>query len=85
MLQSYYALVVRGNLQRGESVYINAGIMGVCLAALNIALGIGAKVFVGFNNQVERKYLRDTFPEVILVNELEFFSNTIERLGSRSG
>lgn len=56
-------------------MYINAGVMGVCLAALNVALGIGARVFIGFNNQVEKKYLRDTFPEVIFQDKLNFFSN----------
>lgn len=72
MFQAYYALVIRGNIQKGESVYINAGIMGLCVACLNVALGAGARVFIGFNNQAEKKYLRDTFPEVISQNNVDF-------------
>lgn len=55
---------MRAQLQNGETVYINAGVMGLCVACLNVALGVGAIPFIGFNNQTERKYLQDTFPEV---------------------
>lgn len=55
---------MRAQLQKGEMVYINAGVMGLCVACLNVSLGVGAVPFIGFNNQIERKYLRDTFPEV---------------------
>lgn len=55
---------MRANLQKGETVYINAGVMGLCVACLNVALGAGAEVFIGFNNQSEKKYLKETFPKV---------------------
>lgn len=61
---AYYALIMRAQLQKGEMVYINAGVMGLCVACLNVSLGVGAVPFIGFNNQIERKYLRDTFPEL---------------------
>ncbi|GFW33760.1 fatty acid synthase [Trichonephila clavipes] len=42
---SYYALVVRGRLQRGESVLIHSGSGGVGQAAIAIALHYGCEVY----------------------------------------
>ncbi|XP_065199624.1 fatty acid synthase-like isoform X2 [Planococcus citri] len=81
---AYYALVIRANLQRGESIYINAGIMGLCMSCAHVAIGLGAQVFIGFNNRDEKKYLRDTFPKLadssfIDLEESSFDSQLLER------
>lgn len=42
---AYYALVVRGRIQPGESVLIHSGSGGVGQAAITIALSLGCRVF----------------------------------------
>ena len=42
---AYYALVVRGQLRRGETVLIHSGSGGVGQAAIAIALSYGCRVF----------------------------------------
>lgn len=42
---AYYSLVVRGRMQRGETVLIHSGSGGVGQAAISIALSLGCRVF----------------------------------------
>lgn len=42
---SYYALIIRGNLQPGQSVLIHSGTGGVGQAAINIALSMNCEIF----------------------------------------
>lgn len=42
---AYYSLVVRGRVQRGETVLIHSGSGGVGQAAISIALSLGCQVF----------------------------------------
>lgn len=42
---AYYSLVVRGRLQRGETLLIHSGSGGVGQAAIAIALSLGCRVF----------------------------------------
>lgn len=42
---AYYSLVVRGRVQRGETVLIHSGSGGVGQAAISIALSLGCRVF----------------------------------------
>lgn len=42
---AYYSLVVRGRMQRGETVLIHSGSGGVGQAAIAIALSLGCRVF----------------------------------------
>lgn len=42
---AYYALVVRGRMQHGETVLIHSGSGGVGQAAITIALSMGCRVF----------------------------------------
>lgn len=42
---AYYALVVRGQLRKGETVLIHSGSGGVGQAAIGIALSYGCRVF----------------------------------------
>ncbi|KAF5278088.1 hypothetical protein FQR65_LT03604 [Abscondita terminalis] len=59
---SYYALIVRGNLQPGESVLIHAGAGGVGQASISIALHMGCTVFTTVGSQAKRDFLKKTFP-----------------------
>ncbi|KAF2899281.1 hypothetical protein ILUMI_06894 [Ignelater luminosus] len=61
---SYYALIVRGNLQSGESVLIHAGAGGVGLAAISIALQMNCTVFTTVGSQAKRDFLKKAFPRL---------------------
>lgn len=61
---SYYALIVRGKLQPGESVLIHAGTGGVGQASIAIALHMGCKVFTTCGSQAKRDFLKKTFPQL---------------------
>lgn len=61
---SYYALVVRGRMQPGESVLIHAGTGGVGQASIAIALHMGCTVFTTVSSQAKRDFLKKTFPQL---------------------
>ncbi|XP_030757326.1 fatty acid synthase [Sitophilus oryzae] len=61
---SYYALVVRGKMQPGESVLVHAGTGGVGQASIAIALHMGCKVFTTVSSQAKRDFLKKTFPQL---------------------
>lgn len=61
---SYYALVVRGKLKRGESLLVHAGTGGVGQAAISIALHLGCEVFTTVGTQEKRDFLKKNFPEL---------------------
>ena len=41
----YYGLIVRGNLQPGESILIHSGTGGIGQAAINIALSMDCEIY----------------------------------------
>lgn len=53
---AYYALVVRGQLRRGESVLIHSGSGGVGQAAIAIALSYDCRVFTTVGKSAMGKY-----------------------------
>ncbi|PSN28987.1 Fatty acid synthase [Blattella germanica] len=61
---SYYALVVRGRLRRGESVLIHAGTGGVGQASIAIALHMGCTVFTTVGSKEKREFLKKRFPKL---------------------
>ncbi|XP_072167778.1 fatty acid synthase-like [Diadema setosum] len=61
---AYYALVVRGQLRRGESVLIHSGSGGVGQAAISIALSYGCRVFTTCGTKEKREFLKKTFPQL---------------------
>ncbi|XP_047400181.1 fatty acid synthase isoform X1 [Sciurus carolinensis] len=61
---AYYALVVRGRIQRGESVLIHSGSGGVGQAAITIALSMGCRVFTTVGSAEKRAYLQARFPQL---------------------
>lgn len=65
--QSYYALIIRGNLRSGEKVLIQAGTGGVGMSAISIALSMGCEVFTTVSSLEKKRFLLETFP--VLVDE----------------
>ncbi|XP_064478735.1 fatty acid synthase-like [Ornithodoros turicata] len=61
---AYYSLVVRGDLQPGESVLIHSGSGGVGQAAISIALSMGCTVFTTVGSQEKRNFLKRRFPQL---------------------
>ncbi|VVC46315.1 Hypothetical protein CINCED_3A018656 [Cinara cedri] len=61
---AYYALVVRGNVQPGESVYVHAGASGISTAAIGVALELGAIPYVGIFNKTQKDFLKSQYPQL---------------------
>ncbi|GFU22758.1 fatty acid synthase, partial [Nephila pilipes] len=61
---SYYALVTRGRLQRGERVLIHSGSGGVGQAAIAIALHFGCEVFTSVGTEEKKEFLKKRFPSL---------------------
>jgi len=55
---AYYALVVRGQFQVGETVLVTGAAGGVGLAAVQIAKALGAKVLAGVNSPEQAELVR---------------------------
>ncbi|XP_041363356.1 fatty acid synthase-like [Gigantopelta aegis] len=60
----YYALVVRGNLKKGDKVLIHSGSGGVGQAAISVALHHGCEVFTTVGSAEKRDYLKKLFPQL---------------------
>jgi NADPH:quinone reductase len=52
---AWFALVERGQYRKGEVVLVGGAAGGVGLAAVQIAVGLGAKVLAAVRNEAERK------------------------------
>lgn len=61
---AYYALVVRGRLERGETILIHAGAGGVGTAAIAIAFSFDCCVFTTVGSNEKREYLKQLFPRL---------------------
>lgn len=61
---AYYALVVRGELNEGESVLIHSAAGGVGQAAISICLSRKCKVFCTVGSQEKREFLKRRFPQL---------------------
>lgn len=61
---AYYALVVRGELNEGESVLIHSAAGGVGQAAISICLSRGCTVYCTVGSQEKRDFLKKRFPQL---------------------
>ena len=75
-LTALYALIMKGNIRKGESILIHAGAGGVGIAALNICFHHEMEVFVTVGSEEKRKFLLTEFPE--LKEENIFNSRTLQ-------
>ncbi|XP_046964151.1 fatty acid synthase-like [Vanessa cardui] len=60
----YYALVMVGKMQRGESILIHAGSGVVGQAAINVALRYGLKVFTTVGTPEKRAFIKRLYPQI---------------------
>ncbi|XP_052751981.1 fatty acid synthase-like isoform X2 [Galleria mellonella] len=61
---AYYAMVIVGHMQRGESILIHAGSGGVGQAAINLALFYGLEVFTTVGTPEKRAFIKKMFPQI---------------------
>ena len=61
---AYYALVIRGNLHKGESVLIHAGSGGVGQSAISICLSYDCEVFTTVGTEEKKQFLLKRFPQL---------------------
>eukprot|EP00884_Botryococcus_braunii_P007438 jgi/Botrbrau1/16696/Bobra.0213s0001.1 len=61
---AYYAMIMRGGLQPGQSVLIHSGAGAVGLAAIRICLHRGCEVFTTCSSEEKRNFLLGTFPDL---------------------
>ncbi|CAH2052769.1 unnamed protein product, partial [Iphiclides podalirius] len=60
----YYAMIMVGHMQKGESILIHAGSGGVGQAAINVALHYGCEVFTTVGTPEKRAFIKKLFPQL---------------------
>ncbi|CAH2098691.1 unnamed protein product [Euphydryas editha] len=61
---AYFAMVMIGNMQKGESILIHAGSGAVGQAAINVALHYGLEVFTTVGTQEKRNFIKKLYPQI---------------------
>uniref|UniRef100_A0A913I721 Fatty acid synthase n=1 Tax=Strongyloides stercoralis TaxID=6248 RepID=A0A913I721_STRER len=61
---AYYALVMRGQIKKGDRVLIHGGSGGVGQAAIAIALSYGCEVFTTVGSDEKKQFLMKRFPQL---------------------
>jgi myxalamid-type polyketide synthase MxaB len=84
-LTAYYALVRLAHLAPGERVLIHAGAGGVGIAAIQIALHLGAEVFATAGSEEKREFLRALGVPHVHSSRTTEFAEEILQLTRREG
>ncbi|XP_051160333.1 fatty acid synthase-like [Leptopilina boulardi] len=77
---AYLALVIKGDIQKNESVFVYDSASSIGQAIINIALNITPQVFVGHASDINKKNLMSNFkniPEHRFLNASENFADQI--------
>ena len=75
----YYALVVRGQIKKGDKVLIHAGSGGVGQAAISVALHRGCEVYTTVGTPEKKHFLKNKFPQLNDRNFANSRNTTFER------
>lgn len=78
---SYFALVERGRLSADETVLIHGAAGGVGTAAIQIALGVGARVLAVVSDEGKARVARDAGAEEVILTD-NWFDEVRRRAGS---
>ncbi|CZT12486.1 related to lovastatin nonaketide synthase [Rhynchosporium agropyri] len=87
-MTAYYALIEKGNLQKGQSVLIHAASGGVGQAAIQIAKSVGAEIFVTVGSASKRELVKEVYGIAethIFSSKLRTFKAGIQRLTAGRG
>ncbi|XP_070515445.1 fatty acid synthase-like isoform X3 [Cardiocondyla obscurior] len=60
----YFALYMKGKIQRGDKILIHSGTGGIGQAAINLALYEGCEVFTTVGTDEKRQFIKNTFPSI---------------------
>lgn len=58
----FYALVVRGQIKKGDSILIHSGSGGVGQAAISVAHFFECEIYTTVGSEEKKKYLQERFP-----------------------
>lgn len=72
----YFALVLRANMKKGESILIHSGTGGIGQAAISVALHHGLIVYTTVGSTKKREYLKERFPK--LTDDYIFDSHSLK-------
>ncbi|KAK9746676.1 KR domain [Popillia japonica] len=81
----YQILVKNSNLKPGQSILIHSGTGGIGLAAINLCLHFGLKIFVTVGTQEKRDFLKQNYPQIKVehIGNSRDTSNKIRRYGAQ--
>lgn len=84
-LTAYYALHVKGTLNKGNKILIHAGAGGVGMAAVQLAKHFGAEVFATAGSDEKREFLKSMGVDHALNSRTLDFADDIQRITNGSG
>ncbi len=84
-LTAYYALVIKGNIRKNETVLIHSAAGGVGLAAVSIAKWAGATIFATAGNQEKRDYLKSLGISHVMDSRKQDFVEEIKQITQGKG
>ncbi len=82
---AYYALVIKGQLAKGERILIHAASGGVGMAAIHIAQWIGAEIYATAGTPEKRSYLQTLGVQHVLDSRSLSFATEINRITDGQG
>lgn len=60
----YYGLIIRAQLEEGESILIHSAAGGVGQAAIRVAQSLNCKIYVTVGTEEKREFMKKTFPQL---------------------
>jgi len=83
-MTAYYALIIKGQLSKGERVLIHAAAGGVGMAAVKIAQWVGAEIFATAGNPEKRAFLHSQGIKYVMDSRsLAFVEEVMEYTGGQ--
>lgn len=61
---AYLAVIIKGEMQSNKSVFVCNGASSFGQAATNLTLNIKFQVFAGHDNDIEKEFLRNNYPNI---------------------
>ena len=80
---AYFALKLRGRLEKGETVLVHGAAGGVGSASIQVAKGLGATVYAVVSSDEKERVARDAGADEVLRSDGPWKDEAKERLGRR--
>ena len=82
---AYGGLVLRGNLQPGQTVLITAGSSGVGIAAIQMAKHLGARVIATTRSPAKQEFLKEQGADLVIITGKENFAERVSAFTDGKG